>query len=175
MLPTHRSLQCERWREQLQSYEQRDARKAMGIQRRKRSHSVEQCDCRDFIICLHKHCAELSIFPAGLMLASSLVYFKLCTCREVVWVRWRGYEHTLLCLMNSYIGLLQIKLVSVIQSGHGRCCLLIPETTGTGSQILQQLARQRTPLWHALLWNWLPEGHKTYLQWTFWTTSLVWW
>lgn len=74
----------------MQSYDQRDARKAMGIQRRECSYPVEQCDCRDFITCLHRHGAELSIFLAGLTLASSLVYFKPCTCRVVVWVRWRG-------------------------------------------------------------------------------------
>lgn len=130
----------------MQSYDQRDARKAMGIQRRECAHPVEKRDCSDFITCLHRHCAELSIFPAGLTLVSSLVYFKLCTCRVVVWVRWRRYEHTLFCLMNSYIGLLQIKPVSMVRRGHGLCCLLIPETTGTGSQILQQSARQRTPL-----------------------------
>lgn len=68
------------WKEQMQNYDQRDARKAMGIRGRECSDLVEKHDCRDFITCLHRHCAEFSIFPAGLTLVSSLVYFKLCTC-----------------------------------------------------------------------------------------------
>lgn len=47
---------------------------------------------RDFITCLLRDHAGISVFPAGLTLVSSLVYFKLCTCRvqvgetEEVWI-----------------------------------------------------------------------------------------
>lgn len=37
--------------------------------------------CRDFITCLHRDHADVSVFPAGLTLVSSLVYFKLRACR----------------------------------------------------------------------------------------------
>lgn len=40
--------------------------------------------CRDFITCLLRDHAGVSVFPAGLTLVSSLVYFKLCTCRVQV-------------------------------------------------------------------------------------------
>lgn len=55
-----------------------------------------------FITCLHGHHADLSISPAGLTLVSSLVYFKLCTCRRAMWVRWRREERTFFCLTSSY-------------------------------------------------------------------------
>lgn len=86
----------------MQNYYQRDARKVMGIQRRAGSYPDEKMTV-EFFTCLRSDHAVLSFFPAGLMLVSSLVYFKLCTCRIVIWMRLREYEHTQLYLLSPYI------------------------------------------------------------------------